>query len=184
VLVLAATICVQGAELPRVADPYEIDAKPSASNPLDAIVLASLRQHKIESANLCSDAVFIRRVYIDVIGSLPEPKNVRDFLADRRPDKRAALIDDLMKREAFADYWSLEWCDLLRVKAEFPINLWPNAVQAYHRWIRDSVRNNRPYDEFVREMLTASGSNFRVPQVNFYRAIQGQEPAPSRAPGR
>jgi hypothetical protein len=70
----------------------------------------------------------------------------------------------------------MKWADLLRVKAEFPINLWPNAAQAYHRWISDSLRENKPYDRFVRELLTSSGSNFRVPPVNFYRAIQGKEP--------
>jgi len=63
------------------------------------------------------------------------------------------------------------------VKAEFPINLWPNGVQAYHRWIRQCIKENRPYDEFVRDMLTSSGSNFRVPQVNFYRAVQERKPS-------
>jgi len=156
--------------------PFECDARPSPENPIDRRVLAKLREKGIEPANLCSDAVFFRRVHLDVIGTLPEPQEVRKFLADRSPDKRAAVIDALMEREEFADYWALKWCDLLRVKAEFPINLWPNAVQAYHRWIRDAVRENRPYDQFVRALLTSSGSNFRVPPVNFYRAIQGQEP--------
>jgi hypothetical protein len=70
----------------------------------------------------------------------------------------------------------MKWSDLLRVKAEFPINLWPNAVQAYHHWIRTSIKKNLPYDKFVRELLVSSGSNFRVPQVNFYRAMQSKEP--------
>jgi hypothetical protein len=70
----------------------------------------------------------------------------------------------------------MKWSDLLRVKAEFPINLWPNAAQAYHRWIRTSIRGNKPYDQFVSEMLTSNGSNFRVGQVNFYRAMQNHEP--------
>ncbi len=70
----------------------------------------------------------------------------------------------------------MKWSDLLRVKAEFPVNLWPNAAQAYHRWIRTGIKENVPYDRFVREMLTQSGSNFRVPQVNFYRAVQSREP--------
>ena len=61
-------------------------------------------------------------------------------------------------------------------QSEFPIKLWPNAVQAYHRWIRTAIRENMPYDHFVREMLTGSGSNFRDPQVNFYRAVQSREP--------
>jgi hypothetical protein len=70
----------------------------------------------------------------------------------------------------------MTWSDVLRVKSEFPINLWPNAVQAYHRWIRSRIRDNVPYDRFVRELLTGNGSNFRVPQVNFYRAVQGRTP--------
>jgi Protein of unknown function (DUF1549). len=70
----------------------------------------------------------------------------------------------------------MKWSDLLRVKAEFPINLWPQAAQAYYRWIRASLRENKPYDQFARELLTASGSNFRDPPVNFYRAVQNREP--------
>jgi hypothetical protein len=66
---------------------------------------------------------------------------------------------------------------LRKVKSEFPINLWPNAAQAYHRWIRAAIRDNKPYDQFARELLTASGSNFRAPEVNFYRAVQSREPA-------
>jgi hypothetical protein len=149
---------------------------------VDAPVLAKLREKGLEPANPCSDEVFVRRVYLDVIGTLPEPEEVTGFLKDRRPEKRAALIDALLQRPEFADYWALKWCDLLRVKAEFPINLWPNAVQAYHRWVRDSLRENRPYDQFARELLTSSGSNFRVPPVNLYRAIQGRDaPATDRA---
>jgi hypothetical protein len=70
----------------------------------------------------------------------------------------------------------MKWSDVLRVKSEFPINLWPNAVQAYHRWIRTSIRDDVPYDRFVQELLTESGSNFRVPPVNFYRAVQSRAP--------
>jgi hypothetical protein len=81
-----------------------------------------------------------------------------------------------METKAFNDYWTLKWSDLLRIKAEFPINLWPNGVQAYHRWIKESVATDLPYDVFVRHLLTSSGSNFRVPAVNFYRAIEGQKP--------
>ena len=156
---------------------FEINGKYAAVNDIDRLVIATLRKQGIAPANLCSDAVFIRRVYLDVNGSLPEPQDVREFLKDDRSDKRAALIEALLERDEFADYWSLKWCDLLRVKAEFPINLWPNAVQAYHRWIHDCLQQNMPYDEFARVLLTSSGSNFRVPPVNFYRAIQGREPS-------
>ena len=173
-LIQILTICIP---LCAQQSPFENSGGFVANNRIDTLIMRSFRKKGIEPANLCSDAVFIRRVYLDTIGTLPEPKEVREFLQDRNPRKRSALIHELLRREEFADYWSLKWCDLLRVKAEFPINLWPNAVQAYHRWIRDAIRKNMPYDQFASEMLTSSGSNFRVPQVNFYRAIQGQEPS-------
>ena len=176
VVVFVAARGGPGAE-PRIVRPFEAEGGFVAANPIDEHVLATLKNRGIQPANPCSDEVFVRRVYLDVIGTLPAPMEVRGFLEDRRRDKRAALVDALLERDEFADYWAMKWCDLLRVKAEFPINLWPNAVQAYHRWIRDSLRENKPYDEFVRDLLTSSGSNFRVPPVNFYRAIQGQEPA-------
>jgi hypothetical protein len=130
----------------------------------------------IQPANICSDPVFVRRAYLDVIGTLPTAQEARSFILDKDPKKRSKLIDNLLERDEFADYWAMKWGDLLRVKAEFPINLWPNAVQAYHHWIRASIRKSLPYDKFVRELLVSSGSNFRVPQVNFYRAMQSKEP--------
>lgn len=148
-----------------------------AKNVVDEAVLGVLRARRIEPANPCSDQVFVRRVFLDVIGTLPKPAEVLAFLQDRAADKRARLIDALLLRDEFAEYNALRWCDILRVKAEFPINLWPNAVQAYHRWIRDAVKENWPYDRMARLMLTASGSNFRVPAVNFWRASPSREPA-------
>jgi hypothetical protein len=156
--------------------PFESAAVPVARSQIDKLVLGRLEQLGIPPAHLCSDAVFVRRAYLDVIGTLPTAQETRTFLADRDPNKRSILIDRLLERPEFADYWAMKWSDLLRIKSEFPINLWPNAVQAYHRWIRTCIKENMPYDRFVREMLTASGSNFRVPQVNFYRAVQSREP--------
>ena len=120
--------------------------------------------------------MFVRRAFLDVIGTLPTTKEASDFILSRDANKRRALIDRLLERPEFDDYWAMKWSDLLRVKAEFPINLWPNAAQAYHRWIRDSVRDRKPYDQFARALLTSSGSNFRVAPVNFYRAMQNREP--------
>jgi len=175
-LLFFLTVSRSGADQ-AVIRPFEADAWSIPANGVDARVLARLQKKGIEPAPPCSDEVFVRRVYMDIIGTLPEPAEVTGFLKDSRSDKRAQLIDSLLKRDEFADYWSLKWCDLLRVKAEFPINLWPNAVQAYHRWIHDALHTNLPYDQFVRDMLTSSGSNFRRPQVNFYRAIQGRDPS-------
>jgi len=164
-----------GAEKPRTR-PFESDADLTPQGRIDELVFARLKQLEILPARLCSDEVFVRRVCLDVIGTLPSPQECRQFFADKDPNKRSALVDRLLARDEFADYWAMKWSDLLRVKAEFPINLWPNAAQAYYRWIHASIRENIPYDRFVREMLTANGSNFRVPQVNFYRALQNRQP--------
>lgn len=161
----------------EVTAPFESAPGFAGVNKVDHFVQARLWEQGIEPANRCSDAVFIRRVYLDLIGTLPEPQVVRQFLGNTGSAKREALIEHLFERDEFADYWSMRWCDILRVKAEFPINLWPNAVQAYHRWIHDAIRDNMAYDEFARALLTSSGSNFRVPPVNFYRAVQGREPS-------
>ncbi|MCX7045838.1 MAG: DUF1553 domain-containing protein [Candidatus Sumerlaeota bacterium] len=162
--------------LSSLVRPYESDGAFATANSIDTLVLAKLREKGIEPAHLCSDEVFVRRVYLDAIGTLPTAAEARAFLEDRSPDKRGSLIDRLLAREEFADYWAMKWCNLLRVKSEFPINLWPNAVQAYHRWIRTGIKENMPYNRFVRELLTSSGSNFRKPQVNFYRAVQSKDP--------
>jgi hypothetical protein len=171
---LAAAALARGAEPVR---PFELEIEPVAQNEIDHLVASRLNKLQIQPARICSDAVFLRRVCLDTIGTLPTEEEVRRFLSDRSPDKRRLLIDQLLEREEFADYWALKWGDLLRIKAEFPINLWPNAVQAYHRWIRTSIVENKPYDRFVREILTSSGSNFRVPPVNFYRSMQTKEPS-------
>ncbi len=157
-------------------NPYESGTAFAPINRIDELLLEGLRKQKIEPAGLCSDAVFFRRVHLDLTGTLPDPRKIHPFLNDRRPEKYRQLIDELMRRGEFADYWTHKWGDALRIKAEFPINLWPNGVQAYSRWVYEAVRGNMPYDRFARALLTSSGSNFRVPPVNFYRALQGQEP--------
>jgi hypothetical protein len=180
-ILLVSFFCVLSADSLAVGSPvirpFQKADRYEPHNEIDTIVMDSLRKKGVPPTNLCSDAVFIRRVYLDTNGTLPQVEDVRRFIENPRDDKRATLIRTLLKQKGFSEYWSLKWCDLLRVKAEFPINLWPNAVQAYHRWIQDAIAYNMPYDQFAHEMLTSSGSNFRVPQVNFYRAIQGQEPS-------
>jgi hypothetical protein len=158
------------------ANPFERASAPKPTCKIDDLVFKKLETLGIEPAHVCSDAVFVRRVFLDVIGTLPTPAETRHFLQDQSPNKRRTLIDQLLARDEFADYWTMKWCDLLRVKAEFPINLWPNAAQAYHRWIYTAVRDNVSYDQFARTLLTSNGSNFRVGPVNFYRAMQSREP--------
>lgn len=154
---------------------YEYDKPALPAGRIDELVFADLKQLKIEP-RLCSDAVFVRRAFLDVTGSLPTADEARDFIQSKDGGKRTQLIERLLASPAFADYWSMRWADTLRIKAEFPINLWPNAARAYHRWVRTAIAQDLPYDRFVRELLTASGSNFRCAPVNFYRAMQNRTP--------
>jgi len=125
---------------------------------------------------ICSDAVFLRRAYLDVTGTLPSAEEAKAFIRSSDKNKRVALIDRLLDRSAHVDYLAMKWSDILRIKAEFPVKVWPNAAQAYHRWVWESIAQNKPYNQFARELLTSSGSNFRVGSVNFYRAIQNKTP--------
>jgi hypothetical protein len=178
-VVLAAAFLAAGSGVAApepVPDAFEMAARPVPAGRLDKLVFAELARLKVNPV-LCSDAVFVRRAYLDVTGTLPTAKEARDFIQD--PDtknKRRLLIDRLLDRPEFADYWAMRWGDILRIKAEFPVNLWPNAAQAYHRWVRASIAENKPYDRFARELLTSSGSNFRVGPVNFFRAVQNRTP--------
>jgi len=159
------------------ATPFESPAPLPPQNQIDDLVFARLQALHLEPAQVCSDPVFVRRVCLDVTGTLPTVAEAQQFILDRNPAKRRELIDRLLARDEFADYFAMQWSDVLRIKAEFPINLWPNAAQAYHRWIRDAIRDNRPWNEVAGQLLTASGSNFEKPPVNFYRAMQNRTPA-------
>lgn len=154
---------------------YEGSGWATPETPIDRLVFRALGSMGVQP-DPCSDAVFVRRAFLDVIGTLPSANEAREFIKSQDPNKRPALVDLLLGREEYADYWAMRWSDILRIKAEFPVNLWPNAAQAYHRWVRASLRDNKPYDRFVWEMLTSNGSNFRVGQVNFYRAMQDRTP--------
>ena len=95
----------------------------------------------------CRDEVFLRRAYLTVTGALPSPQESAKFLDDNRPDKREKLINRLLNRELALQYTLMHWGDILRIKSEFPSNLWPNGVQAYNRWIYEKLMNNVPYDQ-------------------------------------
>lgn len=171
---------VGGRAGPRVAaaspPPDRLDA-PAAVAALDAVVALRLKALGVEPAPPCSDAAFVRRAYLDVLGTIPTLAEARAFLADRRPDKRGRLVDELVERDAFADHAALRLCRVLRVRAEFPVNLWPHAAQTYHRWVRDALRDRMPFDRFAHALLTASGSSVRVPPANFWRAVPRRDPA-------
>jgi len=176
-LTLLFSVATQAVMASEPVAPFEIRQDVVApTDQVDALVFSKLAELGILPANLCSDSVFVRRVFLDVIGTLPTAQEAASFIGDSRPNKRAVLIDALLARPEFAEYWGMKWCDLLRVKAEFPVNLWPNAAQGYDHWIRRSIGDNMPYSQFVRELLTANGSNFLTPQVNFYRSAGSKDP--------
>jgi hypothetical protein len=152
-------------------------SKNNYTNPLDAAVDKNLRALGLEPSPVCGDAEYLRRVCLDLMGALPPVEKTRAFLADTDPRKREKLPDWIFERPEYADYWAMRWCDVLRVKSEFPSNLWPNAVQAYHAWLRAAMASNMPYDKMARTLLSTTGSNFREPPCNFYRATQRRTPA-------
>lgn len=128
------------------------------------------------ASSQCSDEVFLRRAYLTVTGSLPSAQASASFLDDENPKKRERLVSRLLNSELGFKYMQMRWGDILRIKSEFPSNLWPNGVQAYNRWIYEQLMNNVPYDQMVRNLLLCEGSNFRSPAVNFYRAFQQRTP--------
>ncbi len=124
----------------------------------------------------CSDATFIRRTSLLLTGELPTADRVTAFLESKSSKKRAGLIDELLDSDSYVRYMQMRWGDILRIKAEFPSNLWPNGVQAYNQWLYHHLLDNTPYDKMVRDLLISTGSNFKDPAVNFYRAFLQRTP--------
>jgi Protein of unknown function (DUF1549)/Protein of unknown function (DUF1553) len=113
-----------------------------------------------------SDEEFLRRPYLDLIGTLPTPKEVEEFLKDEAGNKRSKLIDKLLERPEFVDFWALKWGDLLRINRDA---LQEKGMWSFHNWVRASLRDNKPVDEFVRDIITAEGSTFTDGPVNYYQ---------------
>ena len=128
------------------------------------------------AAEQCRDEVFLRRAYLTVTGALPTPEESIKFLDSHNPNKREVLVDELLDSELALKYIQMRWGDILRIKSEFPSNLWPNGVQAYNRWIYEQLLHNVPYDKMIRDLLLSQGSNFRQPASNFYRGFQKRSP--------
>jgi hypothetical protein len=141
-------------------------AEPSAVNYIDGHILAKLRRLRTNPSELCSDAVFLRRAYLDLLGLLPSADEARAFLADSSASKRAQLIAQLLERPEFADFWALKWADVLRNEAH---SLDAKGVQNFYHWIRQSIAESKPLDQFVRELLTTRGSTYASAAANYFR---------------
>jgi Protein of unknown function (DUF1553)/Protein of unknown function (DUF1549) len=139
---------------------------PPEANYVDKHVFAKLKMLNITPSDLCSDADFVRRATLDICGVLPTADEVRAFLADTRADKRAKLVDALLERPEYADFWTLKWSDVMRSSRK---NIQQKGTFAFQRWLRDHFAKDDGFDVVTRELLTASGSTFSNPPANYYR---------------
>ncbi|WP_309717732.1 DUF1549 domain-containing protein [Armatimonas sp.] len=144
---------------PRPAQPQPTSA--------DRLIESKLAALGLDASPTCSDSDFLRRVSLDVIGTLPTPDEVRAFLADTDPQKREKLVAKLLERPEFVDYWTLKWGDLLRSNRNV---LGDKGLVSLNRWIRDSVAANKPWNQMARELLLAKGSAFDDGPANYFRA--------------
>jgi len=142
---------------------------PPVHNFVDTLVDEKLQQLQYLASDLCTDEEFIRRLYLDVIGILPALEEVQNFASDESPNKRAELVDALLERPEYAKFWALKWGDLLRLTSG---QVTAEGVHKYYRWVERSFAENKPYDQFATELLTASGSTFSNPAGNFYRTAK------------
>jgi hypothetical protein len=141
-------------------------ANVAENNYVDRHVFAKLKMMSIQPSDLCTDQEFIRRAHLDVCGILPTAEETSTFLASPEKDKRANLIDRLLERSEYADFWTLKWCDVLRSDRK---TIQVKGTFVYQNWLRARIAGNAPFNQIVRDLLTASGSTFTNPPANYYR---------------
>jgi hypothetical protein len=139
---------------------------PKELNPVDTHVFARLKALQIEPSPVAPDHVFLRRAYLDALGRLPSPEETRAFLADRDSQKRSKLVDRLLLRPEFADFWALKWADLLRNEEK---TMGAKGVWVFQRWLRDQIAADVPADELVRKIVASRGSTWTNPPSSFHR---------------
>jgi hypothetical protein len=156
------------AALARMTVPYGRE-KPfsfAATNIIDQKAAAKWREMGLAPSGLCTDAEFIRRAMIDTIGTVPTPSEVEDFVTDPNPDRRAKLVDRILDRPEYVDFWTLKWGDLLRVNTD---KLGAQGMLAFNLWLRNSFRANTPVSRMVDELVTAQGSIYTNGPANYFR---------------
>ncbi len=150
----------------RPGSPFT-DPKTPTFNYIDAHVHAKLNKLHVIPSEVCSDEVFLRRVYIDLVGLLPTPNERDKFLSDNDPKKREKLVDALLEREEFRDIWAMKWAEVLQIRTVNGIS--PKGLQLYDKWLRDKVRSGVTIDRIVREVIPANGGTFENPAVNYFQ---------------
>lgn len=152
------------------------------NNFIDEHVFDKIAALRIEPSDLCTDAEFLRRAFLDTIGVLPTPDEVKTFLADTSADKRSKLIDCLLARPEFVDHWALFLGDLLQNRKERDHDVrGTKGVRAFHAWIRKQVADNRGWDQIARDVLLASGKTTDNPAVGYYVVVVGEHNDPTRS---
>jgi hypothetical protein len=141
-------------------------------NVIDRAVFAKLNRMRISPSEPCTDAEFIRRASLDAIGVLPTPEEVEAFVADPSPDRRARVVDRLLGRPEYYDFWTLKFADILRANGRL---IQAKGSYVFTRWIKEQLERNTPMDRFVRELLTADGPAFKNPAANYYRISRDPE---------
>ncbi len=142
---------------------------PKPAGVIDELVFAKLRELKLQPSEICDDSTFLRRASLDLTGTLPTAEQARQFLNDPAPDKRAQLVEQLMQRPEFAEWWALKWSDMLRVEEK---TLDVKGTAGFHAWLRSAFATGMPLDELVRSLVTGQGSTYSQPAANFYRALR------------
>ena len=149
-------------------------SNPQENNFVDNLIFKKLQTLKIAPSDLCSDEEFLRRAYLDVTGRLPSIDESQAYLADKSADRRAKLVDQLLDSDDYAEFWTLKWADILRSNNA---KVTPTGAHKFQRWIYEGVRNDRGWDQFAYELLTASGSAYENPPANYWRAARDPQDA-------
>ena len=157
-------------QLPRTSGYAPFEFPPQ--NAIDELVRAKLEKIQLVPSELADDATFLRRLWLDTIGTLPSPEEVRLFLSDPAVDKRARWIDKVLDRSEYADYWALVWADILLVDRQ---KLGERGAYEFHHWLREQFATNRRYDDWVSELITATGNSGTNGPVNLFRAAENPE---------
>ena len=147
---------------------YEKPVLPQ-NNYIDQLVYDKLHKLRIYPSDLCSDEVFLRRVYLDVIGAVPEVETISEFIADKTPNKRERAVDDLLSRKEFTEMWVMKFAELLQIRTDDNNGVSYKSTLLYFNWIKDRIANNVPMDQIVRDLLTAKGGTFVSPATNYYQ---------------
>lgn len=150
----------------------DVFSKAQRANFVDDLVLAQLEELQLVPSGRSSDEDFIRRAFLDTIGTLPTLEESTAFFTNVDPEKRSKLIDGLLKRDEFVDYWAYRWSDLFLVNGQL---LRPDAVKSYYEWVRSGVAANLPWDEMARQVVTAKGGSLENGATNFYAVHQDPE---------